>query len=83
MKFYTKKEKHRGYIPSDKVRHNGVAYESFSLGNFGIKYNGEDKKELVEMIKQTSLYSKIEKDGYHTSMYLNFNFDGVCAFISR
>ena len=44
-------------------------------------------KEVINYIKhwiqQSEKYKQMVKDGYHTHIYLNINFDGVDCFLSR
>ena len=86
MRIWTKTERWKGYIPSDKVDVRGIPFESCSISNFGINYK-DTQSILIEDIKAkivlSDFYKEIVKDGYHTHLYLNKNFDGVDCFISR
>ena len=98
MKIYHKVDYWKGYIPSDKVHYNHIPFENYSLKHFGVdaqhwntvyreQGNKVDRKLMIARIKQlirnTSHYKDIVKDGYHTALYLNFNADGIDSFISR
>lgn len=99
LQIYKNLELSKGYIPSDKVHHNGRPYEIFGLANFGVDYDYFKKewnkvkfissernvliKNLISKIKSSKTYKEIEAEGYHKSLYLNFNNDGVDSFIER
>lgn len=64
------------HLNSDKIKK--------MVGNFRAVNRIDQLIDYVKFfIKRSQEYMDIVKEGYHTHLYLNINFDGIDCFISR